>query len=1474
MKKLLLLFLLPFLTAATLMAQPPQQMNYQAVIRDASGQPLPNGTVVKIRFQIHDGSPMGPVVYQEVMTTNTNQFGLINVQIGSTGDLSFVDWGSAAKYLQVEVDPAGGVNYTDMGSSQLLSVPYALYAGSSGGGQGPRGHTGPTGPTGLNGANGATGPAGLQGAQGIQGPVGPVGPAGATGPQGPQGLPGATGATGPQGPQGPQGPAGVAGTTGATGPQGLQGPAGPQGPTGPQGIPGANGAQGPTGADGLQGPAGANGAQGPTGPQGEPGPAGADGAPGADGAEGPMGPQGPTGADGAPGADGAEGPQGPAGADGAQGPTGATGMLPDGDAAGNTPYWNGTAWVTNSSNIYNNGGSVGIGTPSPAPSAALDIASTTGALLLPRLTTTQRDALTPVEGMNIYNTTTQKFQGYSVTVGQTVDIPAGNSPIPRSIVGGFWTMYQSFTAPNNGYITSVVILTDAMSDEPGTLEILDGDGIGGTVLHTQAITYTGCGGGTCETTITLTLPFNISNGLSYTLKFSADPNVGFSTFTNGNNPYAGGQAYQNGNSLGNEDMFLKIFATSNAWINLHGAGGADGPTGPQGPQGPSGADGAVGPMGPQGPAGADGVQGPTGATGATGPIAGNDRQIIFNDNNAAGADAKLVYDKTNSHMSIGTSTVNPNAILELSGTNGAFLLPRLSTAQRDALTAQAGMMIYNTDNNEVEEAQSNLSNSNFGGLDVAGSSGCLESQLARFTPSVSGNITQITINSTDVGLTGSLKIYDAPGGSCGAANILGTSNTVTLVSGNNTFTFASPVAVTSGTTYYIGCGNTLICAKYRTGDDPTLDSYDNDFGCSSISTEYAMEIAVESGSIQWTNNQGPIGPAGADGAAGPQGPTGSDGAQGPTGPQGPTGADGILPDGDAAGNTPYWNGTTWMTNSSNIHNNGGNVGIGTNSPDSKLDVDGQVKIRGGNPGTGKVLTSDADGLATWVTPSFGNDGIWTDDGNGTLYNTNYINGYQKIGVNTNIPVADLDIQGTDGDGSDLNSVFFASDATGFSNGFRVRVMDNLTELSADNRFQSVPADLSFANQDGSGNLVEHMRINSGGNVGIGTSYTYGNSKVTIAGNGLVVWGGSGTLLDASGDNHGHDENVALTVDGKSGHDILRLRHYNGSELVNVNEDGNIGVGVAVPTQKLDVSGAALFRAGDNGGSFSRNQILFGWNYTDQYRHAIRTRHNGTPGNDVENAIDFYLWKNDDGANSVGTARTMSITAVGVGIGTAAPSASLDVDGTLRFRNGSPASGKVLMASDANGNASWQSLPDATTSSKGVVQAGTGINVSGGVISVAFGTADGNAINAGTIANRRKTTDQSTTSTTAVNDNDLSFTVGANETWSFEFNLIVSDNSSGTNGYRTAITVPSGGSINFMAVGNGSSNTSVTYENITSAGTLSASGNLFSKGISAGWLRVSGVVTNGGTSGTVQLQFASGNGTAITKGGSYLTARKF
>jgi hypothetical protein len=231
-------------------AQVPQKINYQAVARNSSGALLAS-TNIAVRISIHDGSATGTTVYQERHTATTNTLGLFSFGIGTgsviTGTFAGIDWSTGNKFLQIELDPAGATSYIDMGTQELLSVPFALYA-ANGGITGPAGPAGATGPAGPAGATGPAGPAGPAGADGADGPMGPTGPAGPSG--------------GPAGPAGPEGPAGPAGATGATG---ATGPAGPAGATG---AAGAAGAAGPAGAAGATGATGATGAAGPTGPAG------------------------------------------------------------------------------------------------------------------------------------------------------------------------------------------------------------------------------------------------------------------------------------------------------------------------------------------------------------------------------------------------------------------------------------------------------------------------------------------------------------------------------------------------------------------------------------------------------------------------------------------------------------------------------------------------------------------------------------------------------------------------------------------------------------------------------------------------------------------------------------------------------------------------------------------------------------------------------------------------------------------------------------------------------------------------------------------------------------------------------------------------------------------------------------------------------------------------------------------------------
>jgi hypothetical protein len=329
-------------------SQAPQAINYQGILRNASGQAIPNKQV-KIRVSVSTNLVVdnSSSVYTEEISAKTNEFGIYNVAIGkgkaTKGTFNSISWGTNKYWVLIELDENLTNKFEFAGSMELASVPYALYAEKAKNVDNPV--PGPSGPAGPQGPQGLQGIKGDKGDTGAQGPIGLTGPAGATGPQGPIGLTGpagATGATGPQGPIGLTGPAGATGATGPQGPIGLTGPAGATGATGPQGPigltgpAGATGATGPQGPIGLTGPAGATGATGPQGPIGLTGPAGATGATGATGPQGPIGLTGPTGATGATGAQGPIGLTGPTGATGATGPQGPIGLTGPAGATGAT----------------------------------------------------------------------------------------------------------------------------------------------------------------------------------------------------------------------------------------------------------------------------------------------------------------------------------------------------------------------------------------------------------------------------------------------------------------------------------------------------------------------------------------------------------------------------------------------------------------------------------------------------------------------------------------------------------------------------------------------------------------------------------------------------------------------------------------------------------------------------------------------------------------------------------------------------------------------------------------------------------------------------------------------------------------------------------------------------------------------------------------------------------------------------------
>lgn len=112
-------------------AQTPQKMSYQTSVRNSAGA-IVAGSAVGIRISILQGSMNGTVVYEETHTATTNANGSASLEIGGgtvvTGTFANINWASGLYFLKTETDPSGGTNYTIAGTSQLLSVPYAIHA--------------------------------------------------------------------------------------------------------------------------------------------------------------------------------------------------------------------------------------------------------------------------------------------------------------------------------------------------------------------------------------------------------------------------------------------------------------------------------------------------------------------------------------------------------------------------------------------------------------------------------------------------------------------------------------------------------------------------------------------------------------------------------------------------------------------------------------------------------------------------------------------------------------------------------------------------------------------------------------------------------------------------------------------------------------------------------------------------------------------------------------------------------------------------------------------------------------------------------------------------------------------------------------------------------------------------------------------------------------------------------------------------
>ncbi len=118
---------------STAIAQIPQQLNYQGIARNASGEPI-STHVITVRLSIIDSASNGIVTYQETKTVSTNYVGLFTIVIGAPGGtnvigtIASINWSTGKKFIKLEIDPNGASNFSLVGMNQLQSVPFALSA--------------------------------------------------------------------------------------------------------------------------------------------------------------------------------------------------------------------------------------------------------------------------------------------------------------------------------------------------------------------------------------------------------------------------------------------------------------------------------------------------------------------------------------------------------------------------------------------------------------------------------------------------------------------------------------------------------------------------------------------------------------------------------------------------------------------------------------------------------------------------------------------------------------------------------------------------------------------------------------------------------------------------------------------------------------------------------------------------------------------------------------------------------------------------------------------------------------------------------------------------------------------------------------------------------------------------------------------------------------------------------------------------
>ncbi|MBP6624285.1 MAG: hypothetical protein KA198_03890, partial [Chitinophagaceae bacterium] len=333
----------------------------------------------------------------------------------------------------------------------------------------------------------------------------------------------------------------------------------------------------------------------------------------------------------------------------------------------------------------------------------------------------------------------------------------------------------------------------------------------------------------------------------------------------------------------------------------------------------------------------------------------------------------------------------------------------------------------------------------------------------------------------------------------------------------------------------------------------------------------------------------------------------------------------------------------------------GNVGIGISNPGAKLDVNGQVKISGGTPGTGKVLTSDANGLASWATPvvpasdvSGTSNFLIKFNGTSSGINSQVQDNGTNVGIGANnAPISKLHIN----ENTALQDLRITTSNTGHTAADGLVMEVNAADARIINK-ENAP--LQLGTRD-----TVRMTISGGGKIGINTISP--NASMDI---------------------------VAPSINTTP----LLVRNQNMDTLFNVRNDGKVGIGYNATSlgRSLNING--------NGINFYNKTI---------------PNPNGTLGGVIYPTDTSLVVE-----SALGNQLILQPNQGNVGIATASPTSTLDINGTLRIRGGNPGNGKILISNN-EGEASWTTPPTIPNSLNDLYNNGNGrvINASNGCVKI-------------------------------------------------------------------------------------------------------------------------------------------------------------